>query len=126
MPHVGLAMLLRAMRPRRQLMPPRCSASLIHNRRACISRSKNSQRIAMQPGISAKTILPASLLSFLGGLLGLHRFCVGKVGTGILMALLTFTLFGIVISGLWNLIDLVMIVSGKFTDSNSRTLRNWT
>lgn len=80
----------------------------------------------MQPEISAKTILPAFLLSFLGGLLGLHRFYVGKVGTGILMALFSITFFGLVVSGLWNLIDLVMIVSGKFTDSNSRPLRNWT
>lgn len=80
----------------------------------------------MQPEISAKTILPAFLLSFLGGLLGLHRFYVGKVGTGILMALFSITFFGLVVSGLWNPIDLTMIASGKFTDSNSRPLRNWT
>ena len=80
----------------------------------------------MQSAVSEKAILPAFLLSFLGGLLGIHRFYVGKIGTGIVMALFTFTLFGIVISGLWNLIDLVMIVSGKFTDGNGRTIRNWT
>ena len=80
----------------------------------------------MQSAVSEKAILPAFLLSFLGGLLGIHRFYAGKIGTGIVMALLTFTLFGIVISGLWNLIDLVMIVSGKFTDGNGRTIRNWT
>ena len=80
----------------------------------------------MQSEVSQKTILPAFLLSFLGGLLGLHRFYVGKVGTGILMALLSITFFGLIVSGLWNLIDLVMIVSGKFTDANGRLVRNWT
>ena len=80
----------------------------------------------MQSAVSEKAILPAFLLSFLGGLLGIHRFYVGKIGTGIVMALFTFTLFGIVISGLWNLIDLVMIVSGKFTDADGRLIRNWT
>lgn len=80
----------------------------------------------MQSEVSQRTILPAFLLSFLGGLLGLHRFYVGKVGTGILMALLSITFFGLIVSGLWNLIDLVMIVSGKFTDANGRLVRNWT
>lgn len=80
----------------------------------------------MQSEVSEKTILPAFLLSFLGGLLGLHRFYVGKVGTGILMVLLSITLFGMAVSGLWNIIDLVMIVSGKFTDANGRLVRNWT
>lgn len=42
------------------------------------------------------------------------------------MLLLSITLFGIVLSGLWNLIDLVMIVSGKFTDADGRLIRNWT
>jgi TM2 domain-containing membrane protein YozV len=82
--------------------------------------------MSIQSEVSEKAILPAFLLSFLGGLLGLHRFYVGKVGTGILMALLSITIVGMVVSGLWNLIDLVMIVSGKFTDSSGRTVRNWT
>ena len=76
--------------------------------------------------VSEKTILPAFLLSVLGGLLGLPRFYVGKVGTGIVMLVLSITLFGIVLSGLWNLIDMVMIVSGKFTDADGRLIRNWT
>ena len=82
--------------------------------------------MTMQSEVSQRTILPAFLLSFLGGLLGLHRFYVGKVGTGILMALLSITFFGLIVSGLWNLIDLVMIVSGKFTDADGRLIRNWT
>ena len=50
------------------------------------------------------------LFLFLGGL-GVHRFYVGKIGTGILFVL---TLGGF---GVWAIIDLIMIVLGKFTDS---------
>ena len=49
------------------------------------------------------------LFLFLGGI-GVHRFYVGKTGTGILY-IFTFGLFGIGV-----IIDFIKILTGKFTD----------
>jgi TM2 domain-containing membrane protein YozV len=67
---------------------------------------------------SDKAWLPLVLMSFFVGFLGVHRFYVGKVGTGILM-LLTFGGLGI-----WALIDFIMILMGKFTDKTGMVIRN--
>jgi|TARA_B100001971_G_C17916851_1_gene395698 TM2 domain-containing membrane protein YozV len=57
----------------------------------------------------------AIICLFLGGL-GIHRFMVGKTGTGILML---FTLGGV---GIWALIDLIQILKGKFTDKEGNEI----
>ena len=70
--------------------------------------------------MTTKKILPAFLLCFFLGGLGIHRFYVGKVGTGILQIL---TLGGL---GIWALIDFIMIIMGKFKDSEGKALTEWT
>lgn len=57
------------------------------------------------------------LCFFLGGL-GVHRFYVGKTGTGIAQLL---TCGG---CGIWALIDFIMILVGSFTDANGNPIRN--
>ena len=61
---------------------------------------------------SEKGFVPAILLCFFLGMLGIHRFYVGKIGTGILMIL---TLGGM---GIWTLIDFIVLVTGNFKDKD--------
>jgi len=69
--------------------------------------------------VSEKSRLVAFLLCTFLGYLGVHRFYVGKVGTGILW-LLTGGLFGI---GLF--IDWILILVGSFKDDVGNEISNW-
>ena len=60
---------------------------------------------------SNKSKLLAALLCLFLGYLGIHRFYVGKVGTGILW-LVTGGIAGIGV-----VVDFIMILVGSFTDS---------
>ena len=67
--------------------------------------------------VSPKGFVPTILLCFFLGSLGVHRFYVGKIGTGILMLL---TLGGL---GIWVLVDFVIIVVGSFTDRDGLPIK---
>ena len=66
---------------------------------------------------SEKGFVPTLLLCLLLGGLGIHRFYVGKIGTGILMI---FTFGGL---GIWVLIDLIMIAVGSFKDKSGLPIK---
>ena len=74
----------------------------------------------VMPETSEKKRLVAFLLCFFLGALGVHRFYVGKVGSGIAQIL---TLGGL---GIWVLIDLIMILCGAFTDKEGNAITEWT
>ena len=65
---------------------------------------------------SDKKKVVAALLCLFIGPFGVHRFYVGKVGTGILMFC---TMGGVFI---WWIIDFVKIIRGLFTDKEDRGL----
>ncbi|CAL9536619.1 hypothetical protein SUDANB121_04169 [Nocardiopsis dassonvillei] len=70
------------------------------------------------PPVSPKNWLTTVLLSFFLGYLGVHRFYAGKTGTGILMLI---TCGGV---GVWALIDFIMVLLGKFEDSEGLPIKN--
>ncbi len=70
-----------------------------------------------EQNISAKSKGVAAVLAFFLGYLGIHRFYVGKIGTGILW-LLTLGLCGI-----GQLIDFIMILCGSFKDKDGAVLK---
>jgi len=65
-----------------------------------------------------KSWLATVLLCQFLGHLGVHRFYTGRIISGIFQ-LLTFGGFGI-----WTLIDLIMIITGDFTDQYNRPLNH--
>ena len=68
---------------------------------------------------SAKSFTTTWLLSLFVGLLGVDRFDLGKVGTG-LAKLFTFAGFGV-----WYLVDLVLILLGKAQDKKGQPLEGY-
>ena len=66
---------------------------------------------------SDKNFVAALLLCFFFGVLGIHRFYVGKIGTGILMLL---TGGG---CGIWMIVDFVLIATSSFRDKQDLYLR---
>lgn len=66
-------------------------------------------------GISSNRIIMLIIAIFFG-YFGIHRFMVGKIGSGVLW-LLTVGMFGFG----W-IYDIIMIATGKFTDKNGMTV----
>ena len=75
------------------------------------------------PALSDKSKLAAGLLQlFLGGF-GVGRFYLGYIGIG--FAQLAITIFTVGLAGwIWPLIDAILILTGKVTDAQGRTLRD--
>jgi len=75
---------------------------------------------------STKLRLVVLLLALFLGAFGVHRFYVGKIGTGIMQLLLTCSIIGIFVSSWWVIIDWILIASGIFTDKQGNPVTVWT
>ncbi|WP_175869123.1 TM2 domain-containing protein [Bartonella gabonensis] len=63
-----------------------------------------------------------ALLCWCAGVFGVHRFMVGRVRTGALMLVLSLSIAGLVITGIWAIVDFILILAGKFTDKNGNQI----
>lgn len=81
------------------------------------SYNSQYQQTNYNPAISTKDWLITLLLCLFFGGLGIHRFYVGKTGTGVLW------FFTLGCFGIGTLIDFFKIVSGNFKDSNEKWIR---
>ena len=86
--------------------------------------------------VSPKSRLAVALLASFLGTLGLHRFYIGKIGSGIAILLLgilgwaTTWVFGfgfifLAIAGVWVFIDFIIALFGAMRDSEGRLIKNW-
>ncbi len=74
--------------------------------------------------ISQKSKVAAILLAFFLGGLGIHRFYLGHTGTGIAMLLITILTcgYGGIITGIWALVDLILIATDSLGDASGAPL----
>ena len=100
---------------------PKCGAPVEDSATFC---PKCGTSLLAQPASPLDSKVPsdgrwliALLLCFFLGCLGIHRFYVGKTGSGIAMLL---TCGG---CGIWALVDFIMILVNSFTDKDGRPLK---
>ena len=74
---------------------------------------------------SKKLRLVTFLLAFFFGTLGVHRFYVGKIGTAVTQLILSLSVVGLFVSGIWVVIDWIMILAGSFKDKEGRIIITW-
>jgi TM2 domain-containing membrane protein YozV len=88
----------------------------------CGVKQEQAQNTDYPLGYVPKNHSSALLLCIFLGLVGGHRFYVGKAGTAVLMIAVTVLTLGIG-GSIWYIIDLVKIRTGKFTDKQGYPLK---
>lgn len=99
------------------------------NQDVCLNCGKDFKKIFGNAS-SQKTKLVTLLLWFFLGTLGVHHFYAGNNGKGILYLCLTFGGFitcGVttLVVGVLLIIDLVKILTDKYTDASGNTITQW-
>lgn len=74
---------------------------------------------------SKKSRAAALAFVFFLGPWGAHRFYAGRTGSAIAQLVLTLTIVGAVVSGVWAFVDLIMVAAGKFKDRNGDLISVW-
>jgi len=85
----------------------------------CSTTNNVNSAFTTKSDVSDKSRLIAFLLAFFVGVIGVHRFYLGRVGSGVAMI---FTLGGL---GIWAMIDWIVILCGSFQDNDGKIVSNW-
>ena len=81
--------------------------------------ARPAKQVVHTPGASPHSRLVVTLLAYCVGYLGVHRFYLGKIGTGVAMLL---TGGGL---GIWWLIDFIYAVAGMMKDKDGKPIIDW-
>jgi TM2 domain-containing membrane protein YozV len=78
-------------------------------RASCIFRlpEPGAPPLPAQAAANDRNKYVAALLAFFVGVLGIHRFYLGRNGSGVLMLVLSATIVGLVVTGIWAFIDTI-------------------
>lgn len=101
--------------------PPRVGDSVDF---ICEGDNVNSVFPLLQHGLELSKPMLA-LICWVSGVFGIHRFMVGKVKTGFLMLILSLSIVGLMVTGIWAIIDFIVIVAGRFTDKDGKQITRW-
>lgn len=96
-----------------------------------VSPGQGSQNIVIQMAHpdpaqylgAPKSKATAAVLAFFFGTLGVHRFYLGKPGTGAVMLILTLTFVGLAVTLIWELVDFILILTGNLRGPGGQPLR---
>ena len=92
---------------------PKCGTKVV----APVIKSQTSPKKSPVSDLSPKSSKATLVLCLFFGILGVHRFYVGKIWTGLFMLL---SVGGL---GAWVLIDLISIIKNQFEDKKGRPLK---
>lgn len=94
-----------------------CGAEINDKAVVCVKCGCAVNGVKINQEVESKEWLIVLLLCFFLGYFGVHRFYVGKTGTGVAQLL---TCGG---CGIWALIDFIMILVGSFTDAKGNPIK---
>ena len=94
-----------------------CGAEINDKAVVCVKCGCAVNGVKINQEVESKEWLIVLLLCFFLGAFGVHRFYVGKTGTGVAQLL---TCGG---CGIWALIDFIMILVGSFTDAKGNPIK---
>jgi hypothetical protein len=104
---------------REAVVCPKCGVALGALKEQILREQARKERRGNAENSSEKSRLVAILLCWFLGVFGVHRFYVGKIGTGILWVLTLGCL------GVGVLVDLILIAAGSFKDKDGKPLLDW-